>query len=233
MTSARAVPVLVVLSIAGCSWGRGAGSASTTQGASLDPARPLPSPLPEIVARVDGRAISLRQVLPLAKSALDHVSVAERDKKLPEVLRSSVERYVERELLLQEALARGISPDAEAVDWNYDQMRREHPDEAAWASFLQEQGMDPQSFRAELRIQRTVAALVERELQSLPVPESDLRAAYDANPRRFTPRGEAAPAPFESVRKQVDAAIRQARSPQVTAALLARLRLRARIELLL
>ncbi len=51
------------------------------------------------------------------------------------------------------------------MDWAYDQMRREHADEAAWAEFLAEQGMDPQSFRAELRAQHTVAALLDQEVR--------------------------------------------------------------------
>src|SRR3990170_4461619 len=70
-----------------------------------------------------------------------------------------------RELLLQEALARGIASDTRDVEQSYDQMRAEHPGDAEWAQFLSEQGMDPQSFKAELRVQHTVAALMVREIQ--------------------------------------------------------------------
>jgi hypothetical protein len=230
MGSVRSALALTVLAAAACSHPDSRAGAGATPAA--DPARPLPSPLPEIVARVDGRAILLQQVLPLAKTMLERVPQQERDKKLPEVLRSSVEKYVERELLLGEALRQGVSARSEDVEWAYDQMRREHPDEAAWGAFLQKLGTDPQSLRAELRIQRTVAALIDREAQKLQVSEPELRAFYDAEPGRFAAPGGAVP-PFESVRERVAEEVRRERSPQVAAELVARLRAQARIEILL
>jgi LPS sulfotransferase NodH len=82
-------------------------------------------------------------------------------------------------------------------------MRREHADESAWKEYLAELGMDPQSFKAELRAQHTVAALLEQEVEALPVPQGAEATG---------PEGQ-----------------RQA----VHDALLGRLRGRARIELLL
>jgi hypothetical protein len=231
-TPARLVLALLVLTAVCCSRGKGAAEAKATPSPTLDPARPLPSPLPEIVARVNGSPISIRQVLPIAKAALDRVSLPQRDKKLPEVLRQAVGQYVARELLLQEALARGISADKRAVDWAYDQARREHPDDASWKAFLAEQGSEPQSFRDELRIQRTVAALIDEELRSFTLPEAELRQVFEANPGRFGPAGGPAPA-FESVRREVQAAVRRERADEIVSSLVARLQSKARIELLL
>ena len=76
------------------------------------------------------------------------------------------------ELLGQEALARGVQADSREVDWAYDQMRREHADEAAWAEFLAGQGMDAQSVKAELRAQARVAALLAQERQASPGAEA-------------------------------------------------------------
>jgi hypothetical protein len=152
--------------------------------------------MPEVVARVNGQPIRIHQILPMAKAELDKVSVADRDRKKPEVLRRALQQYVDRELLVQEALARGVTADTRQVDWAYDQMRREHADEAAWEEFLAGQGLNPQSLRAELRSQHTVAALFEQEVRGWPVT-------------RRNQRGE------------------------IQDALLARLRAKARIELLL
>jgi hypothetical protein len=154
-------PALLVLALAGCS--RPAAGPARSRSDALDPARPLPSPIPDVVARVNGEPVRIHQILPMAKTELDRVSVAQRDQKKPEVLRHALQQYIDRELLLQEALARGIQADAADVDWNYDQMRRAHPDEATWTEFLAKQGMDPQSFRAELRAQQTVAVLIGQE----------------------------------------------------------------------
>ena len=189
--------------------------------------------MPEVVARVNGQPIRIGQILPIAKSELDRALAADRERKKPEVLRRALEQYVDRELLLQEALARGIEADSRRVDWAYDQMRREHAGEKAWEEFLAEQGMDPQSFKAELRAQHTVAALVEQEVRALPVPEATARAAFEANPRAFGPEGAAAPPAFEAVRGAVEAAVRQGQRKAIHDALLGRLRGKARIELLL
>ena len=169
----RAVaPVLVVLALAGCSRPAGRPAASPSD-AALDPGRPLPSPVPEIVARVNGEPIRIHQILPMAKAELDRVSLAERNKKEPEVVRHALQQYIDRELLLQEALARGIQANSADVDWSYDQLRREHPDEASWRDFLAGQGMNQQSFRAELRAQRTVAAMLDQELEKALGGEAD------------------------------------------------------------
>lgn len=193
----------------------------------------MPSPLPEIVARVGGQSISIRQILPLAKGVLDRMPPSERERRLPEVLRDTLQRYVSRELLLQEALARGIKADARMVDWAYDQARREHRDEAAWKEFLAKQALDPQSFRAELRIQQTVAALLEQEIRAFPLAEDELRSAYAARPLSFAAPAAKDPPPFESVRDEIARSLRRNKSDEIAAALLARLRARTRIELLL
>jgi hypothetical protein len=71
------------------------------------------------------------------------------------------------------------------VDWSYDQMRREHADDKAWAEFLAGQGMDPGTFRTELRLRHTVAALLDQE-------EAREAARGDAGPRRTREELEAA-----------------------------------------
>jgi hypothetical protein len=164
MPAARAArPAALVLALAGCSRPAG-GPAASAPNAALDAARPLPSPVPEVVARVNGQPVRVEQILPLAKAELDRLADDQRDAKKPEVVRHALQLYVDRELLLQEALARGIRADAAGVDWSYDQLRREHPDEADWRDFLAKQGLDPQAFRTELRAQQTVKALVEQEV---------------------------------------------------------------------
>jgi hypothetical protein len=228
MTSTRAAVVLLGLLLAGC-----AGAPAPSPSPTTDPGRPLPSPVPDVVARVNGQPIRIGQILPIAKLDLDRVSVADRDRKKPEILRHALEQYVDRELLLQEALSRGIQADSHEVDWAYDQMRREHASGTAWEEFLTGQGMDPQSFRAELRVQHTVAALVEEEVRAFPVPEAMARAAFDANPEAFRPEGTTEPPAFEAVRTNVEAAVREGQRPAIHDALLGRLRAKARIELLL
>jgi hypothetical protein len=234
MTAPRAL-ALPLLLLAACS---GSASKEKTATASAspatpDPSRPLPLPLPDLVARVNGMDIRIQQILPLAKAALDRVPAAEREKRKPEAVRQALDNYVTRELLLQEALARGISADTRAVEQSYDQMRKEHPKEEEWAAFLGGLGTDAQTLKAELRVQHTVSALVEQEVRAWPVPEADAREAFEANPRGFGPAGAAEPPSFAAVRAEVEQAIRELKADEIQAALVARLRARARIELFL
>jgi hypothetical protein len=136
-----------------------------TAAAAQDPARPLPSPLPEIAARVNGESIPFFRILPLAQVELEAIPQSEQEARMPEAVRRALDRYIDRELLFQEAIRRDVSVDQRALDWAYDQARAAHPGDEPWALFLGERGMDEKSFRAELRVQHTVSALLEQKAQ--------------------------------------------------------------------
>jgi hypothetical protein len=138
-------------------------AAPSSAAASLDPNRPLPSPLPEIAARVNGEPIPLHRILPMARNELRAMPEDEQEQRRPEAVRRALEQYVDRELLFQEAISRNVVVDQRAVDWAYDRARSTVPDEDEWVRSLAEQGMDENSFRTELRVQQTVAALLEQE----------------------------------------------------------------------
>jgi SurA-like N-terminal domain len=234
MCNVRAAILLVCLVLVGCS--RPAGSPASSASPTPDAEsfeRPLPSPVPDVVARVNGVAISIAQILPMAREALDRVPLPERDQRKPGILRRALHEYVDRELLMQEALARGVKVDTREVEWAYDQMHNGHPDEAEWTEYLAGRAMDPQSLRAELRVQYTVAALLAQETRSWPVTEAEARAAYDKDPSAFAPPGQAKPPAFEEVRAAVETKVRERHQNAIREALIARLRAKARIELYL
>jgi len=221
----------VLAAVCACTAGHdAAGKAASPSPASAahDPARPLPSPVPEIVARVNGEPIHLSQILPLAKADLDKVHVSERDAHRPVAVRHALQRYIDRELLLQEALAHGIKADTRQVDWAYDQARREYPDDQAWRDHLAAEGFDQDSFKAELRIQHTVSALLQREVGGLSVSEDEARSAYEADPSAWGVEGDAPP--FEEVKDHVRDVLLRRKRADATRALVSRLRARARIE---
>jgi peptidyl-prolyl cis-trans isomerase C len=151
--------------------------ASPAAGARSDLSRLLPSPVPDVVARVNGQPIRLAQLVPGAKNELKRPSVADPEQRKAQAVRRALQQCVERELLLQEALARGVAADDRQVGWSYDQLRREYPDDAAWTKFLAGEGLDPQSIRAELRALQTIGALLEREAKARGLTVEEARAA--------------------------------------------------------
>ncbi len=162
-------------------------SASATPVPSPTPevVKPLPEPLPEIIAHVNGSPIPLRHARIMAEGA-----TAGRPPS-PELraraYRGALEQLVTREVLFQEALAQKISADSAVVDREYDKAHAAHKDESEWKQFLTKQGLDPQSFKTELRTRLTVNALLQKVAAEVPanVSDEDAKKYYDANPALF------------------------------------------------
>ncbi|MCG6919827.1 MAG: SurA N-terminal domain-containing protein [Acidobacteria bacterium] len=229
MTPARGALLVSILALVACSGSESPPVAEVSPSPENE-ARPLPNPLPEVLARVNGHAIRLTEVVPLTRDELRRFIPSERDAKTPIVLRRALRRYIDQELLLQEALARGVEADTRAIEREYDQARREHPDEEAWVAFLAQLGFEPQSFKAALRIRHTVAALIRQEANLGPVTDEEARAAFEADPQAFTPPGASSPPPFETVREKVRKAVQEQKENEVASHLVEELRARARIE---
>ena len=151
----------------------------------IDAETPLPSPLPSVAASVNGRPIPLRFVEMIAKRLLEQAGNQPKDR--PFAYRRATQQLVVRELLFEEATARGLKADDVKVETAYNEARVPYPDDRAWLAFLAQQGLDVDAFRRELRIQHTVAALLraEGELAGTQVTDQDARAYYDANPAKF------------------------------------------------
>src|SRR5206468_3449262 len=167
---------------------------------AADSAAPLPSPLPDILARVNGRPILARQVVPYAKRLFDRLERPkdEKERDKPRVLRQALREYIERELLLQTAVARGLQADDRTVQYAYDRARVDHPDEQDWTTFLASTGFEPQSYKAEIRTQATIQLLLERAAGEIPVTDAEARKFYDAAPQEFPPP-EGKPAEYDVV----------------------------------
>ncbi len=151
---------------------------------AADLAKPLPSPLPEIAARVNGQPVPTRNV---ALAARQLGTATADESKRPALVREAMLKLIVRELLFQEATARKLGPDEKAMEQAYNEARIPYKDDAAWLSFLKEQGMDEQTFRSELRVQYTVKSLLDLEAARVTAPISDdeARKFYEANPGRF------------------------------------------------
>lgn len=187
----------------------------------IDGVTPLPSPLPDVVARVNGQQVLLRNVRILARQAKQGGKVTE-----PFAYRQAMQQFIVRELLFQEALSRKVSADERRLEQAYDEARLPYKDEAAWAAFLAQQGMDPATFRTELRVRHTVQALFEQEAgrDQSPVSDQEALAFYQSNPAMFD-SGERLRARHILVRVPADvAADRKASFRAKAEGLLARIR---------
>jgi hypothetical protein len=168
--------------------------------------RPLPSPLPMVAGRVNGQDIPIRNVAIMVEESIQMGRLEE--KRRNELYRLALDQLIRREVLLQEAGARGVKADDLQVQRTYDGMRGQHRDEAAWKEFLKTRGLDDNALRAELRVRHTVQALLELEARqrTITVTDEEIRALYDAtDASQFPPSGASAGAkpPFEAVKESV------------------------------
>jgi hypothetical protein len=123
------------------------------------------------VARLDGEPIYLAQIVPMTMARLEHA--IDRDREKPTAMRAALREYIDRELLLKEALARGVQADTRSVQRLYDNARADFPDEEKWKENLLVKGFDPQTFRAELRVQQTIGLFLARQSGTAELPATD------------------------------------------------------------
>lgn len=190
---------------------------------------PLPKPMPDILARVNGHPVTARQVVPLAKKTLDKDSRPDREARKPRAMREALNDYIDRELLVAEALERGLRGDDRAVQYAYDRARVDHPDDKDWAENLSFQGFDPQSYKDELRAEETIKALLREIADHVLVTEEEARARYEARPEDFPPPA-GAKADFTAVKEDVKARLIEEKSQPRLRELIKALRAKARIE---
>lgn len=182
-TARRAASTLLSVAVAACSRTEPPSPPGTAP--SIDAVAPLPSPLPDPVALVNGEPVPLRNVAVIAEQAMSSGAIP-RDKR-PYAYRAAANQLIARELLFEEAARRKLLPDPKLLEQAENEARVSYKDDKAWADFLKQQGMDETLFRRELRIQHTVQALMRLETDSLPkfVTDGELKAFYERNTQLF------------------------------------------------
>ncbi len=152
--------------------------------AQIDRTTPLPDPLPAVAAQVNGQAIPTPFVSVLANQLLKSDDDVEHRNY---AYRRALQELIDRELLVEEALARGLSADNERVQQIYNESRLHYKNEDAWAAYLANEGLTRDALRTQIRAQLTAQTLVEQETSRVPsdVSEAEARALYDANPSLF------------------------------------------------
>lgn len=195
--------------------------------------RPLPSPLPAVAGRVNGQDIPIRNVAIMVEESIELGKVQEEKRNA--LYRDALDQLIRRELLLQEAQARGVKADDLEVQRTYDRMRGPHKDEEAWRAFLKSRSLDDETLRTEIRIRHTVQAMLTKEAAQHQVTATDeeVRALYDAtDASRFQGPG-ASPGPkpaFETVQEPLRQEIVRRKHIEASERFVESLRAKATIE---
>ena len=156
----------------------------------------MPAQLPEVLARVNGEAVTKvdfdRLIKNMELSANQPVPAERRD----EILRKALDQLVTYTVLSQETRARQRHGQRRRDRRQRSrQMRSQFPNEEAFKKALAARGMTVEKLRSDARVDMSINKMMEAELASQPLPsDAQVREFYDKNPDKF----ETASAPATS-----------------------------------
>ncbi len=148
--------------------------------------KPLPAQLPDVVARVNGEAISRTELENAIRSVEARAGRSVPDEQRAEVTRQILDQIVDYHVLAAEASARKLEvPDAE-VKTRIDQMKQGFANEQAFQQALAQQHITLAELTRQARTGMAIDKLVDAEITSkVAVQDADVTAFYQQNLERF------------------------------------------------
>jgi peptidyl-prolyl cis-trans isomerase C len=184
------LPLILLLAVAACS--RTPAEADTPDAAQAatsaesEAVQPVPAQLPDVLARVNGEAITRTEfeqaVQSLEGRAGSPVPPDQRDR----IFRSVLDDLVGYTLLKQEATARSVTvPDAD-VEARIGEIRSQFPSEDVFMQMLIERNMTLDQVRTDARQDMAIGRMIEDELAgTVGVTPEQLQDFYTKNPDQF------------------------------------------------
>ena len=150
------------------------------------PAKPMPAQLPDVLARVNGEAVTKvdfdRLIKNMEVSANQPVPAERRD----EIYRRALDQLVTYTVLTQETRARKITVSDAEIEQNVKQMRSQFPTEDAFKKALAARGMTVEKLKSDAKVDMCITKMMEAEVANQPSPtEAQIREFYDKNPDKF------------------------------------------------
>ena len=189
----RAIPLLLVLVVAGCKKDAAqgpAGSAETAAGAATgaaaEPIKPLPEKLPDVIAKVNGESVTRTEledyVRNLEGQAGSPIPADQRDR----IYRGVIDQLVGYKLLVQEAKARKVVVADADVDARIAEVKKQFPSEDLFMQTLIDRKMTIDQIKSDARRDMSIARLIEAEIAPrVAVKPTQVEDFYKSNPDKF------------------------------------------------
>jgi peptidyl-prolyl cis-trans isomerase C len=188
--------LIAVLTVAACSRtpaqanaeAAGAAQSQNAAGQTAQPAvaKPVPAQLPELMARVNGEAVSKvefeRAVQNMESRAGGPVPADQRDR----IYRDVLDQIIGYKLLTQETKSRKVVVPEADVDARISQIRGQFPSEDVFMQMLEQRKLTAEQLRADARQDMAIAKLIEGEIASkVAVTPDQITDFYAKNPDQF------------------------------------------------
>lgn len=192
----RVIPfLLLILVVAGCKKdaatpaGTAEPAAAAQTGAAAEPVKALPEQLPDVLAKVNGEAVTRKEledyVRNLEGQAGSPIPADQRDR----IYRGVLDQLVGYKLLLQEAKARKVVVADADVDARIAEVKKQFPSEDLFMQTLIDRKMTLEQIKADARRDLSIARLIEAEIsQRVALKPGQAEDFYKNNPDRFTER---------------------------------------------
>lgn len=163
-----------------------AAPASSAQPTLPMPPKPVPAQLPDVIARVNGEAVTKvefdRLINNMEQSAGQKIPVERRD----EILRGAIDQLVTYTVLAQEVKARNIVIADAEIEGDLKQMQAQFPNEDEFKKALSGRGMTIERLRSDARVEIAINKMMEAEVANQPaVTDAQSHEFYDKNPDKF------------------------------------------------
>jgi len=196
----RAIPLtlflVLTLAAAACSKGpatdagttaQPAAAGSTQPGTPAEPIKPIPEKLPEVIARVNGEAVSRKEIEDyvhnLEGRAGGPVPAEQRDR----VYRGIIDQIVGYKLLVQEAKARKIVVPDNEVNAKIDEVKKQFPSEDLFMQTLIDRKLTLDQMKADARRDIAISRMIDAEIASrIALKPSQVEDFYKNNQDQFT-----------------------------------------------
>ena len=192
----RVVPFVAILALGACSKSTPAAAANTPVAApatnatqlapQAQPPQPVPAQLPDVVARVNGEAVTKADfdeaVKELEASAGQPVPADQRN----QVLRGVLDQLIGYRLLVQETKARKITVADAELDARIAEIRKQFPSEDAFKQVLTQRSLTVEKLRTDARDDLMVSKMLQAEIGAkAAVTAAQVNEFYQQNPSQF------------------------------------------------
>lgn len=162
------------------------GSPQAQSTAPVPAPKPVPATLPDILARVNGEAISKAEFENAIRSLEAQAGQGVPFEKRDEVYRQVLDQLVGYKLLVQETRNRKLTIAEAELDAQIGQIRKQFPSEDAFTKALADQRTTVEKLRQDARTQMLVSKIIETDVApKVQVTEQDVQTFYDQNREKF------------------------------------------------
>ncbi|HEV3484761.1 MAG TPA: peptidylprolyl isomerase [Vicinamibacterales bacterium] len=178
--------------------------------------KPLPAQLPDVLARVNGEAVTKTDFERLIKNLELGNGPIPADRR-DEILRGALDQLITMTALTQEAKSRQVSATDAEVDARVAEMRKRFPDESAFTKALADRNMTLERLKDDTRTDTMIGKMLDAEVASAAaVTDEQVREFYQQNPDKFT-QGESIRASHILIKaaESADAATKQKARAQI------------------